>query len=214
VAQAVEGTNQPLAFEIMARNYRALVDEVQKLGGRRAQLDRLFTDPELRHRVAELIVSKDNHQNSYLFTVDDTKSRKTMLVAGGYTDYDERIPLNPSPKSIPSGHDPQTPTRVSLLNYKKALRGGEVLRRMDSAGFHPGTLDELLALGAEYANLQMESPIVALGSRCYAYKGEEWVGLLAGRMAGNGDPARVVATGELSRLWPSDNRFLAVWRSR
>ena len=78
----------------------------------------------------------------------------------------------------------------------------EVLKRLKFLGLRPGTLPELLALGARYPRLQLEFPIVQLGTVRHEVKRGGWRGLYLRR--GNKERG-------LSAIWV-DRGFLKWYR--
>ncbi|MCG2695058.1 hypothetical protein L6261_03190, partial [Candidatus Parcubacteria bacterium] len=80
----------------------------------------------------------------------------------------------------------------------------QVIAEMDKVGYRPATIWELLALGIAQPNLQMEFPIIALGSLC-VLGGERRVAGLYRDAVG-----RSLYLGWFGRDWRDDCRFAGV----
>jgi len=63
-------------------------------------------------------------------------------------------------------HASSKPEKIEVfaVRFSWCARTKEVLRSFDCRNLRPATLAELLALGAQYSNLQRKFPIVALGT--------------------------------------------------
>lgn len=51
-----------------------------------------------------------------------------------------------------------------LVHFNQDMSSDDVLRKLDKRGMRPATIEELLAFGEKYPELQRQFPIVALGS--------------------------------------------------
>ncbi len=94
--------------------------------------------------------------------VDYTMSLSDMVSAGQY-DW-----VNPE---ITEANFPKTRTgsislNAELLHFNRTISSENALKEMEKLGFRPATIEELLAFGAKYPELQRQFPIVALGSSC------------------------------------------------
>lgn len=100
--------------------------------------------------------------DTYKVTVDYNQSLAEMVAAGKYDHVGKLI----TPEYFP--HDRNCLTEeveiyLVCLN-RGASRDDEAIAELDRMGFRPATLQELLALGAAYPDLQRRFWIVALGS--------------------------------------------------
>lgn len=153
------GTPAP-SMDIIA----ALISEVRNCGGAEEDVYGLET-PErkiLIPKIAELIMQKVH--NTYKITVDYNMSLAEMIKAGNYdwrnNDIND-INFPTPPKYLRLG---KVNVNIKLVCYGRDMTRNKVLVDLDSHGKRPGILPELLALGARFPFLQLEYPIVQIGS--------------------------------------------------
>lgn len=79
---------------------------------------------------------------------------------GDYSSVNELIDSAHFPVKPPEDHT----VAVELFRFYRWIKSEAVLEELGKAGYRPARLEELLALGAAYPDLQREFPIVALGS--------------------------------------------------
>lgn len=107
---------------------------------------------------------------------------------------------------------------VELIHFNRNISTDKALAELDKMGYRPAELQELLALGEKYPDLQREFPIIALGS--------DWQNPFGGRQCaclvyhGSGrdlhldrlvrDWERVYSQGWIDKRWDVDCRFAAV----
>lgn len=96
--------------------------------------------------------------------VDYNKSLEQMIEMGKYDDIDESIEAS----NFPIQKTGIAVCDLTLIQFDDVItddtRAKEALDRMV---LRPATLPELLALGEQHPNLQLQFPIVALGSRAF-----------------------------------------------
>lgn len=121
----------------------------------------------------------------YPVTVDYSKSLKQMIKAGKYDRVNEDI----SYKNFKLAGVLSATKDVFLMSYDETMSSEEVEKDLDKKGMRACILPELLALGAQYPELQKEHYIVALGSRglhpggsgyvpgLFEVNGRRWLGI-------------------------------------
>jgi hypothetical protein len=92
--------------------------------------------------------------------VDYDKNFTEMLAAGKYDSWNalftkEHFPI--------TGHG-QKKLNARIFDFDRDMGRKEVLTKIDRAGFQPATIEELLAFGAIYPEVQLMNSIIALGS--------------------------------------------------
>lgn len=80
--------------------------------------------------------------------------------AGRYDHTDHNI----TAEHFPAKWSGKATVTVELVHFYKDMSSDNVLAELEAQGLRPAELRELLALGAAYPKLQLEFPIVALGS--------------------------------------------------
>ncbi len=110
---------------------------------------------------AKAPATKINQSDDYPVTVDCSQTLIQMIEAGGYIGYFDEI-INQ--ENFPIVGQGKTEVVLQLVDMGKDATTVEVLAEMNRRGLRPATLPELLALGAKYPGLQVEFPIIALGS--------------------------------------------------
>ncbi|MEK9208495.1 MAG: hypothetical protein AAB910_00275 [Patescibacteria group bacterium] len=149
------------AFEV----FKALVDAVLALGGNDADLERILTSKDLRGKIAQLIVGTKRTAIEFLdrtisVMMDLTKTTVQLIADGKYDWVNSNIVKH---FSFGTGDGTRT-AEVHLLRYNKRMTSDEVIADMDRQGLRPATFLELLWIGIQHSGLQLEFPIVALGT--------------------------------------------------
>lgn len=96
----------------------------------------------------------------YNIVVDYNMSLEEMVDAGKYDWGNKSI----STANFPFQGSGKVNLELQLVCFGKDTQYEEVLKGLDSLGLRPGNLPELLSLGAAYPHLQLEYPIVQLGT--------------------------------------------------
>jgi hypothetical protein len=192
------------ASGMMSAVWLDLLSAVRERGGSGEDLYRLNT-PEGKSiigKLADVIVANNGKQAvpishnyvTYPVPVNLTRTLAEMVSAGKY-DYanpnivEKNFPIQrPSASEVAvEGGDPyRTPgiqnsdsTKLVLVHLNKVATTTEVLEHMDKLGLRPARIEELLALGEKYPDLQRQFPIVALGSVWVLSGGRRFVAYLA-----------------------------------
>ena len=160
-----------------------LVREMHRQGWTDEQIHTLVSEtaPEeqMIQRIVALLMSECKLAgDTYSIAVDYTRTLAAMIAAGEY-DY---INLDvtkahfsiqrPSANKVASDGGPYRKsvnqnknTEVVLVHLTRVASEDEALFHMDKLGLRPARIEELLAFGEKYPDLQRQFPIVALGSR-------------------------------------------------
>lgn len=163
-----------------------LVQEMRRQGWSDQSIHALVTESKLEEQPIQKIVSLLRNaktiQNGDTFsvTIDYAKSLADMITAGKYDYANNEIKEKNFPIQRPSvseadtgGSGPyRTPgsvsndnsTNIVLVHLNKLAITTEVLAHMDKLGLRPARIEELLALGEKYPEIQRQFPVVALGS--------------------------------------------------
>lgn len=96
---------------------------------------------------------------SYSVTVNYGQTIEQLVEAGQYDWVNGVI----NSRNFLSREKGEVQIDIHLLNFDRTS-SEDIISAMDRQGFRPASLEELLALGAAYPDLQRENPIVALGS--------------------------------------------------
>lgn len=95
--------------------------------------------------------------------LDNTLPFERRIAAGKYDFVNPDIMGGIFPITPLLGPDVVTMT-LKLVMFEKKMSAGEVRSRLRSLGLQPASIEHLLALGAQYPDLQRAQDIVALGS--------------------------------------------------
>jgi hypothetical protein len=129
-----------------------------------------------------------------------------MIALGKYDSIDSDITI----KRFPIGKETYE-VEVELvqapwyMNYKCYVTNKEVSAKLEWHGLRDGKIEELLALGEKFPDLQHQFPIAARGSSARSIYGNECVPILFGSNS-YGRHLGFRRSGE----WSDDYRFLAV----
>lgn len=112
----------------------------------------------------------------FLVLVDYCRSLEDMIAAGKYNDVNSDI----NAKHFPVAKHGKENVAVELVHFDRSIGSGDALLELDKMGFRPATLPELLAFGEKYPDVQLQFPIVALGSVWRGLRGPRRVASLWG----------------------------------
>lgn len=139
---------------------QGLLKEVQKLGGGDEDLRKLVT-PEgetLLAKFAQMVVGVV--RQTFKVVVDYGRSLSEMVKAGRYDWVNENI----ISENFPGAGHGKAEREIVLFHFNRAISSDDAIKGMESAGYRPAVVEELLALGEVQPELQRHFPIVALGS--------------------------------------------------
>lgn len=134
-------------------------------------------------------------------TVDYGKTLEEMIAAGRYDTRNNDI----TAERFPFQGTGQVEVELHLVHLGRDASTDTVLAELDRRNLRPATIEELLALGAKYPNLQKQFPFVALGSVWQHPGGRRGVACL-----GHWDAGRGLALDWFGLDWNGGCRFLAV----
>ena len=146
--------------------------------------------------IKKFIVTGDQ----YRIIVDYNRSLSKMIKAGNYDWFNDNITAKNFPLKGKGKHE----LEAILFHFDRDIESEEAIAEMDKQGYRPGRIEELLALGGKYPNLQKEFPIVALGSVWRNPDGHRSVPFLHR----NGSE-RNLRLGWFGYGWHANDRFLA-----
>src|SRR3989344_2200255 len=114
-------------------------------------------------------------QESYSVVIDYDEDLETAILSGVYNDAHPAI-------VPPASWQTQTGKRekgdIYPFEIDHPMETEEVLQLMQEKGFAPAGIYALLALGAQYPEIQWECPVIALGSRWKNRDGDSGVAYL------------------------------------
>jgi hypothetical protein len=139
--------------------------------------------------------------NVFPITVDYNHSLADMIKAGNYDWVNSDINSKHFPVKGKGKHE----LEAVLFHFDRYIESEEAIAEMDKQGYRPGKVEELLALGEKYPDLQKEFPIVALGSVWRGRHGRRHVACLFWP-----DRGRDLGLDWFDCRWSADWRFLAL----
>jgi hypothetical protein len=134
-------------------------------------------------------------------TIDYGMTVEQMVEAGNY-DWNNR---DINSRNFPAKGDGAVETTLELVHLNKVARTAEVEAYLKANGLRAATLAELLAFGAKYPEIQLEFPVVALGSSWFDPLSDRYVPYLFRRGS-----ERTLSLVWRGYDWIVDCRFLAV----
>lgn len=166
-----------ILFEIL----RLLVNDILAAGGSDEDIRRIGTDSTLRKKLVDVILQAKEflHQTAKVM-VDYSRSIADGISAGIY----DRVSKDITEKNFPTTQSGKAETEIRLVYFGKFMSTDTVLAEMEKQNLRPATIQELLAIGENYPELQRESPIVALGSVWVRPYGGRYVPYLGGSGGG------------------------------
>lgn len=133
-------------------------------------------------------------------TVDYSQTLEQMIVLGQYDWKNDDITV----ARFPVKGERKKEIVAELVKYESNMSSEAVLADIDKKGFRPATIEELLAFGAAFPELQRKFPIVALGSVAEV-RDKRGVTYL-----GRSDSNRYLGLGWFDDSWSACYRFLVV----
>ena len=132
--------------------------------------------------------------------VNYDRSIEDSLIAGKYDNKHDNI----TGKNFPSSKKGKKKVDFRMFYFNKGMLSENVISKMKKVGYHPATMNELLAFGEKNPKLQRKFSIAALGSVA------EINGLLCVGFLDGSDSKRDVDMYAFDLEWFSSCRFLAV----
>lgn len=144
---------------------------------------------------------------SYSICVDYGQTLKVMIKAGQYNWVNDDITHKQFPHDTSQGTEE---VAIEVVHFNRYIEIRAVVTELEAMGMRPATIEELLALGAKFPDLQWEYPIVALGSVWAAPSGIDYVPHLYKDDSGRGLGLYSWWRGAWGLVWDDDYRFMAV----
>lgn len=132
-------------------------------------------------------------------TVNRGLSLKEMITAGEYDWVNPEI----TPERFPITGTGENKLKAEIIHFNCDMSSEDVVAKLDKVGLRPGSIEELLAFGATFPDMQRKFPIVALGSSARV-DGRRRVAFLYG-----GDSGRGLNLDYWGDGWGGFYRFLA-----
>ncbi|MDO8493233.1 MAG: hypothetical protein Q7S19_01675 [bacterium] len=92
--------------------------------------------------------------------IDYTQTLEQMITAGHYDWANSDI----TAKRFPLKGEGKVARKAYLVHFDHGISSENAIKELDKQGKRPATIEELLAFGAKYPEIQRKFPVVALGS--------------------------------------------------
>jgi len=165
----------------------------------------LMAYPEEARRLSRQLLAK--MEGVYLVDVDFTKSIDEMVVAGDYDWHDPDISSKNFGVRDTTGRIITVATE--FVHLDETVKTRLALDHLETNGFRPATIEETLAFGTTYPEIQLKFPIVCLDTFCT--KDEH--GYQHAPCLLHDGLDRILSTRPFSYKWHNNTRFLAVRKS-
>jgi hypothetical protein len=168
---------------------------VQQSKGESSRVTRENLQAFLRNPNASL------HASVYPVAVDYGKTVEEMVSVGHYDWKNNDI----NSKNFPARGKGKISVNTEFVHLGEMVDSENELSHFEKNGMRPATVEELLAFGATYPEIQREFPIICLGSSWIGPGGGRYVPFLLERGS-----ERVLDLRLFVRGWGRDYRFLVV----
>lgn len=128
----------------------------RKVGAGHGFWSKIAHDEDLFRRVVEFVDAR----SALSVVVNYDLSLNGMIKAGKYDWVNQDI----TAEHFPIKGEGESKLNLEFFHFNRIMESDEVFAEMDEAGYRPATIEELLALGAQYPEEQRKYFIVALGS--------------------------------------------------
>jgi hypothetical protein len=98
--------------------------------------------------------------DSFRIVVDYGLTLDAMIMAGQYEFWSERI----TPQAFPITGEGKQGLTAQLIHFNRRISTRDVLKELDKMGLRAGRIEELLAFGATFPEIQRKFFVIALGS--------------------------------------------------
>ncbi len=151
---------------------------------------------------AALLPNAQSVGPTYPVAVNYILSLEEMIAAGRYDWKNDDI----TAKHFPMKGEGIADVDIQLVHFGHMMDSSDkVIRELDKMGLRPASIEELLAFGAKYPDVQRQFPIVVLGSLWRRLDGDHSVPFLHGLGSG-----RRLRLGLFESGWRGLYRFAAV----
>lgn len=154
-------------YVVTGDQYRIIDRKMREI---KRQLDQKSGSPLNPEKVAkalqnlQTIIEGKKPDNVFPITVDYNRSLIEMIKAGRYDWVHSDINAKHFPLKGKGKHE----LTAILFPFNYDIETDDAIAEINKQGYRPGLIEELLALGEKYPDLQKEFPIVALGSVWHA----------------------------------------------
>lgn len=148
-------------------------------------------------------------EGKYKVDVNYSEPLERLVSAGCYSFADSEV----SVENFPPNRRGARTVEIFLARFEKPISSEKAIKELDKIGFRPAMLSELLAFGAAYPRVQLEFPVVALGSKWFKFGGlfgDNLVPVLDKDEEYFGPGGRVLLLGRFNFVWDQTFRFVAV----
>lgn len=101
----------------------------------------------------------EHESQTFILQVNYGQSVEEALKAGSYDWANDNL----TSEHFPSLRRGIETVEVHLVHFGRSMTPDEITTELEKQGLRPATIEELLALGATYPDLQRQFPIIALG---------------------------------------------------
>lgn len=187
----------------LAGTLEQIIEAVEEQSGTFDHLKSFVANPVNRRNLGKLVMGTLElaKPTQYSVTIDYAKSLEQMKSDGQYDWSNDDI----NGENFPITGEGTVEVNLELVHFNRVFDTAVVEAELDKMGFRPVTIEELLAFGATYPEVQREFPVVAFGSSWVDPRGRRCVPFLY-----RGGSARVLRLYWCDGAWPEDCRFLAV----
>ena len=141
--------------------FQAIVNEVLSLGGNDEDMRRILKEARLRKEIASLIVRAKAPVEDLLKIVVDYSMTLAEMIATGHYDW---VNSDITAERFPIKRNGKVETAVELIHFNRVISSGDAEKELDKMGLRPARIEELLAFGATFPEIQRKFPIIALGA--------------------------------------------------
>lgn len=121
---------------------------------------------------AALLPATQSVHPTYPVSINYGLSLEEMIAAGRYDWKNDDI----TAKHFPERGEGVSDIEIQLVHFNRVMGSSdEVIREFDKMGLRPASIEELLAFGAKYPDVQRQFPIVALKSLWRRLRGHRYV---------------------------------------
>ena len=140
----------------------ALFRAVEKLGGSLEDIYAALKDgsPLVDEFAALIVKASQKAKNIFTLLVNYDRRVEAGVRAGHY----DWINPNITDQNFPTTQQGTKEATIQLIHFNRSISTDEALRELDKMNLRPATLQECLAFGEKYPDIQREFTIIFLGS--------------------------------------------------
>jgi hypothetical protein len=150
-----------------------IIEAVEEQSGTFGHLKSFVSNPVNRRNLGKLVMGTLElaKPTQYSVTIDYAKSVEQMKSDGQYDWSNDNI----NGENFPITGEGVIETMLELVHFDRVVGTSEAEAELDKMGLRPATIEEILAFGAKYPEIQREFPIIALGSSWVSRFGNRFV---------------------------------------